>query len=313
MNPRCPNPLRRRLAQLALLLCCAGCAGCATLPRPAAQRALYFDLRKIVEVNEDSGWTMDAARLQVSVEPALRSVCQVQPSARAELDRWLTAEITRNGGPARSAYLTNGGDLHAVAAALSLERTRALLRAAEQKASSDCPFWLSPRQDFAGEQADYRQWVVLGETQAFGPVAVPGPIPALGGGARLLLGRGVSPQLTLALGADAAASGTFIPNSGNGGVDAYLTLAAPIMLRTIRFSRVFDVELAPVVRLAHGQSGWPPGARLELGYGLTSIRSSPFMSYYMIYVGYEAHGIGDGSQMDHTIQLGTKLSVDWVP
>ena len=311
MKSRLPNPVRPGFAPLLLWLCCGGCA---TLPQRTAERALYFDLRKVIEVNEDSGWTMDSARLQLNIEPALRSVCQVQPSVRTDLERWLNAEITRNGGPAQQAYLANGGDLSAVATALSLERTLALLRTAEQEAQSQCPFWLAPQGDFAGEQADYRRWVVLGETQAFGTVAVPGPVPALGGGARLFLGRGVSPQLTLALGADAAASGTFIPSSGSGGgVDAYLTLAAPILLRTIKFSRVFDVELAPVVRLAHGQSGWPPGARVELGYGFTSIRLSPFMSYYMIYAGYEVHGIGDGSQMDHTIQLGTKLSVDWAP
>jgi len=291
-----------------------GSSGCATLPEPTAERSLYFDLRKVVEVNEDSGWTIDAARLDLNSEPALRSVCQVEPGVRAELARWLTAEIAKQGGPARAQYQRNGGDVQAVATTLSLERTLALLRAAEQRVASDCPFWLPARREFAGEQSDFRRWVVLGETHAFGTVELPGPIPALGGGARVLLGRGISQQLTLAIGAEAAASGTFIPNSDtNGGVDAYLALAAPLLLRVTRFSHLFDVEVAPVVRLSHGQSGWPPGGRVELGYGFSSIRLSPFMSYYMIYVGYEAHGIAERAGLDHTLQLGTKLSVDFVP
>lgn len=287
---------------------------CASLPARPAVRALYLDLRKIVEVNEDSGWTVDAWRLHANSEPVLRSVCQVGPAQRAELDAWLGGEIERHGGPARQAFLQNGRDLSAVATALSLERTRMLLRAAESRVSEDCPFWLAPRRDFAGEQGDYRRWIVLGETQAFGTVEVPGPVPALGGGARLLFGRGVTPTFTLALGVDAAASGTFIPSSGQGGgVDAYVALATPILLRATRFSRLFDVELAPVVRFAPGKSAWPPGARVELGYGLASIRQSAFMSYYTIYAGYELHGVGSSDGIDHTLQLGTKLSVDFTP
>lgn len=290
------------------------CAGCASLPPQPSARALYTDLRKIVEVNEDSGWTSDNSRLELNVEPALRSVCQADAGTRAELNQWLLLEVTRNGGPARQAYLANGHDLRRVAEALSLERTLALLRLAEQRARAECPFWLAPRQDFVGEQSDLARWALLGETQAFGTVTLPGPVPALGGGARVLLGRGVSSRLTLALGADAAASGTFIPSNGSGsGVDAYVTLATPVLARITRFSRLFDVELAPVVRFSHGQTPWPPGARLELGYGFASVRMSQLMSYYMLYAGYELHGMGNPAALDHTIQLGTKLSVDWTP
>ena len=308
--------MRTTLARSGLLLPVWAllCAGCASLPPRASERALYADLRKIVEVNEDSGWISDNSRLELNLEPALRSVCQTDAGARAELIQWLRLEVTRNGGPAREAYLANGHDLRAVEEALSLERTLALLRLAEQRARAECPFWLAPRRDFAGEQSDLARWVLLGETQAFGTVTLPGPVPALGGGARVLLGRGVSSRLTLALGVDAAASGTFIPSSGSAsGVDAYVALATPVLLRMTRFSRLFDVELAPVVRFSRGHAPWPPGARLELGYGFASVRTSQFMSYYMLYAGYEVHGIGDAVALDHTIQLGTKLSVDWTP
>jgi hypothetical protein len=288
--------------------------GCAALPPQAAESALYQDLRRIVEVNEDSGWILDSTRLRMASEPALRSVCQVEPRVRQQLDAWLGAEIERNGGPSQQAFLRNGHHLSAVATTLSLERTRLLLRAADRQADQDCPFWLAPSADFTGEQGSYRRWVGIGETQAFGTVEIPGPVPALGGGARLLLGRGITPRLTLALGADAAASGTFIPSSQNGGgIDAYVTLAMPLLLRFTGFARLVDVELAPVARFARGQTGWPPGGRLELGYGFASIRQSAFMSYYTIYAGYELHGFGDAAGVDHTVQLGTKLSVDFMP
>jgi len=285
-------------------------SGCATLPNGPAERALYLDLRKIVDTNEDGGWTVDRLRLQANAEPALRSVCRVEPGTLSALDAWLAEQIQIAGGPAKDAYLARGRDVHAVSHTLSLERTRLLLQYASSHTAQDCPFWLTPNPQFAGEQGDAQRWVILGETQAFGTFTVPGKIPALGGGGRLFIGHGIGSRLTLAAGADAAASGTFIPSSGGGGVDAYLTLATPVLLRLTAFSRLYDVELAPVVRLAPGQTAWPPGARVQLGGGFSSVRLSPFMPYFMLYVGYEIHPTNRNAGVDHTIQLGTRISVD---
>jgi hypothetical protein len=285
--------------------------GCATLPNAPAERALYLDLRKIVDANEDGGWTVDRLRLQVNAEPALRSACQVEPGTLTALDAWLAQQIELAGGPAKDAYFARGKSLSAVSHTLSLERTRALLQYVSSRASEDCPFWLTPSSTFAGEQGDTQRWVLLGETQAFGTFTMPGNIPALGGGGRLFLGHGIGSRLTLAVGADVAASGTFIPTGGqSGGVDAYLTLATPVLLRLTAFSRMCDVELAPVVRLSRGQSAWPPGARVQLGGGFSSVRISPFMPYFMIYLGYEVHPANTQLGFDQTLQIGTRIAVD---
>lgn len=285
-------------------------SGCVTLPNGPAERSLYLDLRKIVDANEDGGWTVDWLRLQANAEPALRSACQVEPQARAALDAWLGDEIQRVGGPAEQQYLSHGKNLEAVAQALSLERTRALLRYANSRADQDCPFWLAPNPNFAGEQADAQRWVLLGETQAFAAFTMPSNVPALGGGGRLFIGHGIGPRLTLAAGVDVAASGTFIPTATSGGIDAYLTLATPVLLRLSWYSRMYDVELAPVVRLSSGQSSWPPGGRIQIGGGFSSVRLSPFMPYFMVYAGYEVHPVGPSSKIDHTIQLGTRIALD---
>jgi hypothetical protein len=292
-------------ASIGLTLC-----GCVDLPNGPAERALYLDLRKIVDTNEDGGWTVDWLRLQANAEPALRSVCQVERGTRDELDVWLADQIALAGGPAKRAYLAHGRDLGAVSHSLSLERTRALLQYASSRAAEDCPFWLAPNSVFAGDQGDAAHWVILGETQAFATFTVPGNIPALGGGGRLFLGHGIGSRFTLAAGADVAASGTFVPSGGRSGVDAYLTLATPALLRLTRFSRMFDVELAPVVRLSQGQSGWPPGARIQVGAGFSSVRISPFMPYFMVYAGYEIHPTDTKTGIDQTIQIGTRIAVD---
>jgi hypothetical protein len=295
-----------------LSVCGAAASGCATLPEAPQERALYIDLRTAVDASEDGGWTVDQVRLRANSEPALRSLCQVEPHTRAALEAWLDDQIARAGGPAQRAYLEHGRKLDAVSGILSLERTRALLQYANSRAEQDCPFWLTPNPHFAGIQGDANRWVLLGETQAFATLTVPTNVPALGGGGRLFLGHGIGPQLTLAVGGDVAASGAFIPSS-MGGLDASVSIATPVLLRLARFSRLFDVELAPVVRLDRGQKAFPPGARIEVGGGFSAVRASAFMSYFMIYLGYEFHPHTQSAPADHTFQLGTRLALDWAP
>jgi hypothetical protein len=128
----------------------------------------------------------------------------------------------------------------------------------------------------------------------------------------LFLGRGVGPRTTLAFGVDVAGSGTFIPQ-GNHGVDAFATVATPLLYRYSSFARLLDVELAPVVRFSPTGRSWPPGGRVELGWGFTSVTLSSFMSYFTIYGGYEIHGVATREPVDHTFQLGTRIAVDWAP
>jgi hypothetical protein len=311
------TPMTRHHARTPCSLTCAvaavacASAGCATLPETAAERGLYLDLRKIVATGEDSGWTVDSVRLDAGLEPALRSTCQVHPRTRAALDAWLVEQIALNGGPARASFASHH-DLGVVSESLSLERVRELLRHAEARAAVDCPFWLGADPNFVGVQGDFRRWVVLAETQAFLTVMVPGPVPAVGGGGRLFLGRGLGPRTTLALGVDVAGSGTFIPQ-GNHGIDAFATVATPVLFRFSEFTRAIDVELAPVVRFSPTGNAWPPGGRVELGWGFSSVTLSSFMSYFMFYGGYEVHGLATHDPIDHTIQLGTRIAVDWAP
>jgi hypothetical protein len=296
-----------------LALCAIACllTGCFTYPGPLAERALYLDLRKIVETNEDSGWVADSVRLHANLEPALRSVCQVPASAQAGLDRWLVARLRRAGGSAEAIYRAHGSQLSAASEALSIERVRALLSYARQR-SSECPFWLNPRAEFAAEQSDAGRWVLLAESTGFASLMLRRWIPALGGGGRLLIGHGIGSQLTLALGAELAASGAFIP-TGNQGFDAFGSLAVPVLMRVTRFSRLLDIELAPVMRFGSGPPAWPAGVRIELGVGISGVRGSAFMSYTMLYLGYELHWRIANNPTDQTLQIGTRLAVDWAP
>ncbi|MFI5309325.1 MAG: hypothetical protein ACHQ53_18360, partial [Polyangiales bacterium] len=136
-------------------------AGCASLPHERAERAVYIDLRKAIQLSEDSGFVIERVQLRANEEQALRSVCQVEPALLDDLEAWLTSQITLAGGPAEQRYRENGGDLGAVSEALTLERTRSLLRHARSHAAHDCPFWLRPSPRFEGVQGDAGRFVLL--------------------------------------------------------------------------------------------------------------------------------------------------------
>jgi hypothetical protein len=288
-----------------------GLTGCLTYPPSGAQRALYLDLRKIVETNEDSGWIVDSTRLQVNLEPTLHSLCQVEPTMRLALDLWLAQQLQLAGGSALASYRKHGHRLGPARDALTIERTRTLLHYGQERVAQ-CPFWLEPQRDFLGHQGDAARWVVLAESTGFVSLVVPHWIPGVGGGGRLLLGRGLSTQLTAAIGVEFFASGAFVTTDDHG-FDATGSVAVPLLLRYVRLSRLFDLGVAPVMRFGSRRPAWPPGGRVEIAAGISSLRGSAFMSYSMLYFAYELHWAGHEAPADHTLQIGTRVAVDWAP
>jgi hypothetical protein len=289
----------------------AALSGCIAHPQPAAERALYLDLRKIVETNEDSGWIADGARLRANLEPALHSLCRTSDGAARALERWLETRLELQGGSALAVYRSHGRRLSAASEALSLERSLLLLRYAESE-RAQCPFWLEPEAAFAGQHSDAQRWVLLAESTGFASLVLKRWIPAIGGGGRLLLGRGFGPQLTAAIGAEAFASGAFI-SSDDHGFDATGSLAAPLLVRWSRLSRVIDLDVAPVLRFGSQRGAWPPGVRAELGAGISGLRGGAFMNYAMLYLGYELHFKSPHTPADNTIMIGTRFGTDWGP
>jgi hypothetical protein len=303
-----------RITPACALLCLAvSVSGCATLPHDAAERALYVDLRKAVQLSEDSGWVVDRAQIKANAETAMRSACQVERAKLDDLEAWLDGRIALAGGPAEQLYREHGHDLSAATEALTLERTRALLRYARSRIADDCPFWLEPNAKFRGTQGDAGRFVLLAETHGFASYVFDTKVPAFGGGGRIFVGHGVGPRLTLALGGEVAASGAIVSNAHGRGLDTTFTVAMPLLLRLTRFARIFDLELAPVVRFNPGQNSLPPGARLEVGAGISGMRGASFMPYGMLYVGYEYHPKTSTTPDDHTLQIGTRFAVDWAP
>ncbi|MDD9945128.1 MAG: hypothetical protein OXU20_29065, partial [Myxococcales bacterium] len=133
-----------------------------------------------------------------------------------------------------------------------------------------------------------------------------------GGGARLLVARGISPHVTLAAGGEVGGSGTLDPSAEDTeNLDASIHLAAPLALRLVRFSRMLDLQVAPVFRFNQGEKPLPPGIRGSIGIGVSTMRKGAFMPFVVVWLGYEGHGLFNDEQASHSFRIGTRVGVDW--
>jgi hypothetical protein len=298
------------------VLCAVLASACATLPDAPVQRALYVDLRKAVELSDDTGWVVDRVQLEANAEDAMRSACQVAPAERDDLDAWISGQLALGGGSAAELYRKHDRDLGAAKDALGLERTRSLLRFAQAHAGEDCPFWLEPDEDFRGVQTDDDRFVLLAETLGFGAVILEDGEAGLGGGGggRLLLARGLGPRLTVGLGGEVGGIGAFVEDEdGARGIETTFTAGVPLLLRISSFARIFDFEVAARFRVDPGDSLPPPGVRVSFGGGISTMRSSAFMPYGLLWLGYEYHPAFRDDPADHSMLIGTRVGVDWGP
>jgi hypothetical protein len=76
---------------------------------------------------------------------------------------------------------------------------------------------------------------------------------------------------------------------------------------------VFDLEVAPAVRIDPGEDILPIGARAAFGVGLTTMRNASFMPYGVLWLGYEVHPASGSDPADHSLRVGTRVGVDVDP
>jgi hypothetical protein len=285
------------------------------LPPGAPERALYGDLRRIVETRDRTDWVVDRIELDEIAPTTMQSACRTTPATREALRRWLDRRIVAEGGPAREAYLRAGGDLDAVSDIVTLERIRLVLDHADAHALADCPFWLTPEADFAGVQSDAGRFVVYFETMGGGELSWSEGRGTLGGAGagRLLPAVGLGPRATLLAGAEVGGGGA-LARDGSGGIRASFAAGLPLLLRMQSATRFWDVEVAGTARVPSGDlDALRPGARASVASGISALRISSLMPYFGLWIGYEYLPAADGEPAVQVARIGSRFGVDWDP
>src|SRR4051812_4655821 len=85
----------------------AAAAGPAGAGRDFAVESLVFDVRKIVEIQQSSGWKIDRYEYEKMMPDTLLSVCRTTEETRSLALALLRREITRLDGPLEEALKKN--------------------------------------------------------------------------------------------------------------------------------------------------------------------------------------------------------------
>lgn len=291
--------------------------GCATPPLPdtSPQRALYADLRQVVETRQRTSWFLDEEQVTAAAPTAMRSTCVLTPEEIAGLDRWLDERIELDGGPARTAFLEGGKSLDELDEVMVVERVQLLLRHAEGR-RQECPFWLERDEDFKGIHSDEDRFVIWLQSNGGGSLILSEGKLGFGGegGGQLILAGGFTENFALGFGGELGGRGAVESGSSSGeSLSANVTVAAPLVFRFSWLTRVLDVEVAMTAVSPLDQWQPRPGVRFLVAGGLRASRLGLFMPVVMGMVNYELQPAFGGLPTTHIFRLGTRVGIDYDP
>ncbi len=306
--------MKRLLPAIAVFAALA--SGCVRLPQAASERALYLDLRSIIETRARIDWVVDEHEIKQASPAIMTSACQATPETRLALAGWLDGRLTEEGGSSKAIWAAAEGDLGPAKEALLIERISAALRFAEDH-RADCPFWLTPDADFAGVQANTDRLVFLAESMGSGQIVIQEGEFAVGGTGlgRLIPAYGISDRLTIGVGVEVGVASTF-PRTENGArsVKAVATAGIPVLLRVLDGTFRYDLDVAAVTRATRNEyEGLRYGGRVGVGVGVATLRIAGVMPYAMIWAGYEYLAPGAGEPETHIMRAGSRVGVNWDP
>jgi hypothetical protein len=295
----------------ACVLACAALIGCAAVPEASPSRALYLDLRRVVESKQRVDWVLDRREIEDATPTALISVCQVTPDVRAETADWISGRLLAEGGSAREVYTRAGNDLDAAYEALTLERTLTLLNHVTATADQDCPFWLTPDPTFNGVHSSSDRFALILESRGQAGLFILDDTVAFGGGGggRVLPAWGVNSAFTWAMGLEFGGSG-LVSAGAEQEIDAIISTAVPMLFRWYNLSRVYDVEVAAVSFFTTEDVSLLPGGRISFGTGLSTPRVGAFMPTGVLQISYEVHPPRGVFPTAHVIAIGTRLGFE---
>lgn len=296
---------------IALACVCLGTA-CRSLPEPASERALYIDLRQVVETRERGEWILDEKEFEEARPKAMLSVCRVSPATVDALDRWLDEQLEASGGSAAEQYRA-GADRDEIGEELTLERVKTLARYADDS-REQCPFWLDQDESFDGIHRPTDRFVFLAESAGVGSLIIQGDKTLLGAGGagRLFAAWGLGHRYLFGFGGEIGGAAGLEPlTEEDDKIETRIHAAVPFMFRVHDLARFYDVELAATALASPADFDPSFGVRAQVGVGLLTVRISKFLPYFSVIAGYELLPFED--EAIHAVRVGTRFGVDLDP
>jgi hypothetical protein len=293
-----------------LVALAASACGSALPPDPTAA-VLHRDLERLVEIAGAEGWTVDRVEVEETLPSALMSVCQTTPDTRAQLLAWLKVQIASRGGSARDAYEAAGRDIDAIDTLLSLTRIHQVLTRSMESAEADCPFWLHPKESFAGRQILDDRWLLSVGGGGKGIFVRQAGFMDLnfGGAGRALIGRAFGRHATLLTGLEVGGTAAFPKNQDGerGEVQIAADLVAPLVYRHRLVNSYWELEGGYVAHVVEGESEVAHGFRAGVAVGATSSRRRWLFPGAAFGISYERIETDD---VLHFIKLGFRVAID---
>ena len=283
-------------------------------PSESSVEALLFDLTRIVDAEESSGWLIDEAALG-NVHPGLmESVCRATPDVRERTLSLVEAESAAQGDP-RAEFARAGGELtDRVEVAISASRRARALREAIAKAPSECPFWLPPDPEFRGLQSTRDRWMLNFDTGGTAQIRNSAGSWALGAGGfgRLLFGYGFT-HVSLLGGVEFGGGALVEPDTNPTQFAVNYIPALPFIVRLHHGAWHLDCEGAMVGLFQAGNTELSYGVRGGLTLGLASLRLRGILPWVGLGVATEYHFENSARPEALYLRGGLRVGGIWAP
>lgn len=289
-----------------VLLSVMSCAR--NLPTEPSTAHAYQDFERLVALEQATGWENDSDKVDGLVPEALGTLCRTSAPYREQLGVWLASEKNRLGGEPKELF-EQGRTFDSLKENLLIHRMQ-LLYDHSMKRMDECPFWIRPRDPFAGRQILDDHWVFSfggGGKGIF--VAQNGVTDINGGGAgRFLIGRAHGPSWMWMVGLEIGASASFARDTEGDrstlvfGVD----VVSPLVLRYRLVNSYFEVEAGYLAQRLEGEE-LASGIHVGVGIGANSARKRWVLPGAALGLSYERTF---GEIPAHFLKIGFRVAID---
>ena len=278
----------------------------------APAKALIWDLNRIVELEQQSGWEIDHYEFESMLSSALYSMCRSPEKIRAEALALLDQEVEALGGDPQGRLTNLKGDPAQLSNLMTRWRIRELLRLALQN-QAKCPFWIAENENYRGLHSERNRvsYHLEGGGSLVTRIQGENVQAGGGGGGRASIGYGFSSGWDLRTGVDLGGSAMTAVESDvdSLSIDGYLAL--PITLRHIGALYRQEVEIAPMLVGLPGDDTLRYGVRVGGLFGISSLRVREVLPWVGLGIYGEYAFAKDNLPAIWTVRAGARVGFSW--